>query len=439
MIDPRVLARQREQQRTSTVDQVEGSIEQREISEQEVESLRTCIQEIRQISERFDDALAMYGELLQEQERLEVDLKTQQRVVEAKKEAIALAEKRTKLIFATLKYLTSSGLIGTLVGATTYAITRDAVSASMGGASGAMVGSVLEAGLSSAERESDLSGKYLQQLHGVDDIVERHRQWEDQESNNDIATLSSLEQAYKKVSEQIDKLEQEIDLLGATGYALIPRKRQDKSETENERVLTQEGKEKFLLLLRSMTETSKRLDEMLIEYKHLADLVDDAETDLERERLLYKQRDLQVQASVLSQKALQLAAATAKTVALGLGFGTSAYVLNGMYQLGLDPSGAIAAGGAAGASLQYLYFERFERNVLYNNLPGGHRTGTIRHQKNDELSANLDYQRGIDPELSARKGLIDQAKVYRDELTADQEASDQRIDEFLTRISAYKS
>ncbi|MBU0670826.1 MAG: hypothetical protein ABH835_03515 [Patescibacteria group bacterium] len=392
---------------------------EQEATEQDIEALRQCVAELKETGNKFDNALCQYQELLRAQENIELTIEQLEQAGANEQEVTRLKAKATKLMWASMRYLTSGAMIGTAAGATTYTFTKDPGLTALVGAGGALAGAVIENKLRTAEIKADRSKQYYRGHPETKAFMEK----KDREAEAQANETERLNEAYKNIQARIAEIETEIDDLGRSGFASLEL-------TREEEMPQADNKEAIKAIAEKLQQLSMEFDQLLVEYFTLTKVVEEAEQNFQNQKLYHDFRNLQVTVNVLSRKAFELARRFNMTFAVGGMLGIGAGMLAAIK--GYDPVSAGVAGASAGAAFNEFFFERWERNIVYNNVP----KHTLDHRYRTAM--DLELQRFKDPQLQMDKELMEQARINRDSLLEEQARLNDELEEFVRRYPMKK-
>ncbi len=384
------------------------------------ETLKAYLDYLAESGRKFDSALSHYYKLLQAQEGAERSIQALEQLNQNSQRFAEIKAKAAKLAWAVTRYVTSSSIIGTGVGAGAYMLTKDPAMTALATAGGAMAGSAVEFGLSRMEESHDYSERWFAQYPEL----ERYRAAKQRRAEQRAGTpenrnlqITTLTEELRSLREEIHEIELEIDRLGSDGNVKFKDPRQP-AVNEPEPAVTN--------LIEQIRTAGQRLNELLAQYFELAVDAEDAEQYLAARQHAYDARDASIQLRVTAHQIWEML----KVAHITLGTAGIMGMAGVMYNVGQtgEPNIPMAAlGAAAGAAIGWFQVSRVEKNIWQHNLPRG------QYQAHDQAARHADFQKAIDPHLNQYGDELDQAQAEHTRLQAEQAKLSAELEAFMAK------
>lgn len=390
------------------------------------ETLRAYLDHLAESSRRFDSALTHYHTLLQEQDEAEGNLLTLEQQYKNEQRFALLKAKATRLAWAAVRYVTSSTIVGTGAGAATHIMTGDPSLTVLASASGAMVGSAAEFGLSHLEKTNDYSDKFFE-LYGPTQAYMRDRKRREQNKEgsptNREAEITLLVEQLSALQEEIGKIEREIDEIGSSGKALFKNPRAPRPADGSSR---EEAEAAVRALAEHLRTAGQRLNELLGQYFEMTVVAESAEHYLAARQQAYDSSKAAVQMRVTARKAWEMLKTAHMTIGTAGILGMAGLFYNHSH-LGHFNTPMGILGGAVGAAIGWFQVSRLERKVWNRNIPRG------QYEIRDQLAVREDYQLATDPALRDAEELLNEAQVHRQQMQAEQTRISAELEAFMSK------
>lgn len=419
--------RKKEPEPSRPADNVELSGQSPETTEFNEASVRECVRQLAETGRRFEEALSQYHELLTKQgeteaslQQIETRLKNEQRFAEIKAKA-------AKLLWATMRYLSSSSIVATGAAAGTYAFTGDAALASLAGASGALTGSAIEYGLTHLEKTHNRADQFYELYPELAPYLSERKRAErkkENESTNRRELTESLQTRLTDLRSQIHSIELEIDSLGSSGFALLPDHTALTAEPEMDE---REARKKVQELVEHLQNAGRQLDELLGQYYEMTVLAEGAEAYYAMQKQSYADRELAIKMKVTARQIWKVIKTVHMTLSTGGIVGTFAYTQALQSQ---HPIAWAVTGTAIGAGMGWLYFKRFEPKVMFNNVP---QPGLLDSNMAERVGTNTELQLASDPQLADHRSAMAEAQAAKDILKEQQDRLSRDLDAFIEK------
>ncbi|MFA6475098.1 MAG: hypothetical protein WCV88_02735 [Patescibacteria group bacterium] len=389
------------------------------------ETLRAYLDHLAESSRRFDSALTHYHTLLQEQDQAEGNLITLEQQYQNEQRFALLKAKATKLAWATIRYVTSSTIVGAGSGAAAHMLSGDPSFTILASAGGAMVGSALEFGLSHLEETNDYSDKFFELYEPTQAYMQdkkRREQNKDDNPTNREAEIKLLVEQLSALQTDIANLEKEIDDIGSSGQALFKDPRAPLPTADPAR---SEAEAAVRALAEHLRTAGQRLNELLAQYFEMTVVAESAEHYLAARQQIYDRSKAAVQIRVTARQAWEMLKTAHMTLSAAGILGMAGYIYNAG-QPGSNVPMAVL-GGAVGSAIGWFQISRLEKKVWHKNIPHG------QYEISDQLAVREDYQLATDPALQEAEALLTEAQLHRQQMQAEQAKLSAELEAFMAK------